>query len=356
MLANSAHKAGIEVYALDRFADADTQALCRKALKIPTRREGFDIPSLLRAIETLDPKRVLPILIGSGLDGNASVIETIGRKRPLMGNTARLFRLYKNPVRFFRLLNEGKIAYPEVSFTCPESPEGWLMKFGCSEGGKGVCLPGKTQQRGRKYFQRRIASPGYSALFLANGTDFSIIGFNQLEQISNTKRPFLFQGARNGAQMEQDQIRQITKSLTYLVQKTGFKGLGSLDFVLDEKGFPQTLEINPRPSATLGLFDASFKEGLVKAHIDACEGKSLPPSQELVEFKAFRVILATKELRISPAFEWPVWSTDQPIDGSVIQAGEPLCTIHADAKDGLTLENRLNQREAEIILRLGRQP
>jgi methenyltetrahydromethanopterin cyclohydrolase len=102
----------------------------------------------------------------------------------------------------------------------------------------------------------------------------------------------------------------------------------------------------------LALYDDTFEGGLLKAHLEACQGKRLPPSQELVEFKGFRVILAEKDFKIFPAFEWPAWSSDQPVNDEVILTGEPLCTIHASAKDGAALEKLLTQRASEITTRL----
>lgn len=352
MLAQSARRAGITVYALDRFADADTRALCERVFKVPSQKEGFDIPSLLTAIEVLDPDRKLPVLIGSGLDGCAPVIERIAGRRPLMGNGAKLFRLYKNPVRFFKILRQAHLAYPETSFIPPACPDEWLMKFGGSEGGKGVHLPGKSKESGRRYYQRRIASPGYSALFLANGACARIIGFNQLDPLSSAQRPFLFRGARNGILMNGDQRHQIASGLDYLVTKTGLKGLGSLDFVLDANARPLVLEINPRPSATLSLFDEVYDGGLVKAHLEACQGKSLPESQELVESRGFRVIIAEQDLTIPSGFNWPLWSTDHPHAGDTILRGQPLCTVHAGAADGEALEQLLCQRANQLSARL----
>jgi predicted ATP-grasp superfamily ATP-dependent carboligase len=106
----------------------------------------------------------------------------------------------------------------------------------------------------------------------------------------------------------------------------GLKGLNSADFILTEQGL-LLLEINPRLSATIDLYDIP---DLFERHVQACRGKltSLPVQEQ--QAKAHGILYASQRLNIPENFAWPVWAADIPHTGWV-QQHAPLCTVFGQA-------------------------
>jgi predicted ATP-grasp superfamily ATP-dependent carboligase len=199
------------------------------------------------------------------------------------------------------------------------------------------------------YFQRYIEGAALSALFLADGRTARVVGFNDMwsENLGGST-PFLFAGALNRTPLDDALRAEVRRWVDALSGALGLKGLNGLDFMFDGQRC-HVLEINPRPGATLALYDADYPRGLLAAHLDACAGKlpadDLPPSPP----RAWRVVYAQRDGEIPPELEWPVWSADRPQPGARFRAGEPLCSVIAE---GATREDAATLSEArrDVIL------
>ena len=349
MLAASAARAGIRVVALDQYADADTLALAEQALALPTSDGRFQPEPLLEAAARLAPTTRYPLVYGSGLDTRPELLGTLAAKRELIGNPPDQLARFREPRLFFQLLDHCSIAYPEIRFRRPETPENWLIKSGCSEGGKRVRFCAQDRPGVGEYYQRRISGPACSVLFLADGERVSILGFNTM-LTSSTPGCFLFEGAMNWAPLAPEQRQRLQGNIVRLVRATGLKGLNSLDFMVNAKGEPLTIEVNTRPSATMALYDEDYPEGLLAAHIRACRGLLAGPVRAGA-FRAFRVAYAAVTTRVEPGFAWPAWCSDRPVANSVIKVGSPLCTLRAEGGNPAEAMKKLAAR-ARFLRRL----
>ncbi|MGH8630643.1 MAG: ATP-grasp domain-containing protein, partial [Burkholderiales bacterium] len=110
----------------------------------------------------------------------------------------------------------------------------------------------------------------------------------------------------------------------------GLTGLNGIDFVLDGDT-PYVLEINPRPTATVDLYDADVHGGMFCAHLRACRGE-LPVVNTTAQSRAHAIVYARGTVRIPPSVDWPDWCTDLPQAGSTISAAAPVCSVHASAE------------------------
>ncbi len=88
------------------------------------------------------------------------------------------------------------------------------------------------------------------------------------------------------------------------------------------------LEVNPRPGATLDIFEPPM-ESLFALHMAACEGKLAPTPHYRDGAKAAAIVYAEQDIASVPVLDWPRWTADRPPAGSAIKAGEPLCTVYA---------------------------
>ena len=352
MLAQSAIKGGWQAHVADVYADQDTQALAHQFCKIKVSANGFDAASLLSAINQLTTNRpVSGVIYGSGLESQPQLLKQIARNHLIIGNSAQQVEQVNNPRLFFKQLRKLKIPFPEVSFQAPEDLAGWLRKPAFSEGGKGIQAAGnRPLSNNPHYFQKQLSGNSYSALFLADGQHVNIIGFNrQYTTTPSSATPFIFTGIINQPELALVHQQQITQAIQKLVKAIGLKGLNSLDFMINDNAC-QILEINPRPSASMALYDQDFTQGLLTEHINACQG-SLPQDYERNPphpVRAYHIIYATEAVSIPIEIQWPLWSTDQPSRGTHIAAGEPVCAINAEAATVEHVEKLIQIRAMEI--------
>lgn len=389
MLAQAAARAGLRTLTVDLFADEDTRAYAEQWRTIPASSEGFDEDALLSAADELaPPDGHTGLIYGGGIDTRPGLLERLMRGRILFGNPPETLRMVKTAMVFFSLLDKLGIPYPETRFSPPESYENWLIKSGCREGGKGVGFCAKNSPMDADaYFQRQIGGAALSALFLADRKSARIIGFNtQWTSSHDACHPFLFGGAINRAELSDNQRAQIRRHATELTRTAGLIGLNSLDFIPDE-GVCRVLEVNPRPSATMALYDADYPRGLLHEHMAACRGnleivwreKSSPndphPALSRRErvcpvtllsgqaasagemlpgpVRAFRIVYAPHRVAMTGSIAWPAWCSDRPSAGTVIPAGEPLCSVQAEGSDREEVEALLKVRATELCARLG---
>ncbi len=351
MLAQSAARAGIRVVTLDHYADADTRASAAVSETVPFQNGGFDPPPLVEAALRLAPGKDYPLVYGSGLDTQPDLLEAFAKSHEVIGNSPAIQRLFRSPPSFFGLLRHCGISYPEIRHERPARTENWLIKSGCSEGGKRVRFCAQDQAGPEDYYQKRLHGPALSALFLADGREAKVIGFNTLWTSASPTQPFLFAGAMNHAPLDARLRQQVKSHIITLVKASGIKGLNSLDFMIDSRDELQVLEVNARPSATMALYDQDAPEGLLAAHIRACRGE-LAFDAAASSSRAFRVIFAPKRVISMASSAWPAWCADLPVSGSPVVAGEPLCTVRAEGGNPIEaerlLEARLNQLSARL--------
>jgi predicted ATP-grasp superfamily ATP-dependent carboligase len=107
------------------------------------------------------------------------------------------------------------------------------------------------------------------------------------------------------------------------------------------------LEINPRPGATLDIFEPEGGS-LFALHVDACRGALAPGLERPTGAKASATVYAAQDVLV-PALHWPDWTADRPHAASRINAGEPLCTVYAAAKTS-EQARRLVARRGEMVL------
>jgi predicted ATP-grasp superfamily ATP-dependent carboligase len=103
-------------------------------------------------------------------------------------------------------------------------------------------------------------------------------------------------------------------------------GVNSVDFLVSDEAV-WLIEINPRPGATLDVFESN-EEPLFARHVAACDGCLLLSSSGL-EFKAAEIVYAPYNVVVPGGRSWPDWVVDRSPAGTSIAAGDPLCTILA---------------------------
>ena len=143
--------------------------------------------------------------------------------------------------------------------------------------------------------------------------------------------------------------KSILDGLTRLARLLELRGLSSADFIDDGRNL-WLLEINPRPGATLDVFDDAA-DPLMQRHFSA----SNAPQTRLRTSrgaKASAIVYAEEEIVI-PGLEWPSWIADRPPAGTVIPEGAPVCTVHAEGENVSRAKTLLFERVRTALEQTG---
>lgn len=342
-LAESARRAGIDCIAIDAFADADTRTAAAGCVPVAWNERG---PESLECVLP-NPTDVQGLVFGGGLEASPEWLDAWFLARKLIGNRPDSLRRVNNPRSFFTLLDELGVAHPEVCYSVPPQRQGWLIKRAARSGGGHVrSWTGIEDISSDDYFQRRLQGPVMSVLFLADGERAQVVGWNT--QWARGGGDYLWGGAMNHADLSPGQRSILLTYVESLVTRLRLRGLNSLDFML-EGGRPNVLELNPRPGATLELYDRDFNRGLLYWHVQACQGRLPQPADRYRQVKrACQVVYTRQQLAVPGRLKWAQWCHDLPTEGVTLQAGDPVCTVTASGDDPSTTLRCLKQRETRI--------
>ena len=332
-LAASARRAGLNALALDLFADEDTRALATRAVRLRCR-DGLaldpdDLFTQLRRHAGPDT----PLVLGTGFEDAPDLVARLAAGFRLAGSGAETIAALKEPFGFARRLAELGIPHPRL-FSGP-APRGVhaLEKRAGGAGGSHVRPAARARGAGW-YLQERVAGHSVSALFLGNGRAARLLAFSEQWCAPTDDAPFRYGGCAGPLRLEPDLVREIDAALSRLTAGFGLRGLASADLLVEGERW-RLVEVNPRPGATLDIFDAPPLPPLLRLHLAACAG-TLPDLPLLVpgtgvEARAAGLFYAPAAIEVRDAL--PFWAADRPARGTRIAAGEPVCTVQATGPD-----------------------
>ncbi|MGH6858955.1 MAG: ATP-grasp domain-containing protein [Phyllobacterium sp.] len=346
-LAAAARRAGFRPLVADLFNDADTLALADRAVKLPGSIEnGIDPEHIVDTLSELAGNDAPAAMVyGSGFERRPDLIEAISRRFTIAGNTAATVRLVKDPVRLSHLCSQLAIPHPDIRLDPPHQTRHWLIKLCGGAGGSHVKPADAGRSHVGRYFQRFIAGRNLSALFLADGKAAHLVGFSRQWPSPSRESPFRYGGAVRLRRYDRAKTAEIKSWLSALTLRTGLVGLCSADFIDGESGL-HLIEINPRPGATLDIFDCETTP-LLREHLRACSGSAI--SVPVYEGSAAAAIAYTPNaIAAFPGIDWPSMTADHQISGTALAAGDPVCTVFATASSAMAAERAVKSRIEEI--------
>ena len=355
-LAASAALGGLRSHVLDRFADQDTVATAVSSQAVSGNESGFHVGELLEKLSFFLGTPLSGVIYGGGLEQQYDVLEYLDRHWTLLGNEAAVVRTCKEPSLFFPLLTRLGIPYPDTRLTAPSQTGGnetWLMKQTGASGGGHIHRIGAGAMTGRRhYFQKKLSGRTLSVVFLADGSEATLVGTNELWTVAPEKSDFRYSGAVTVFKLPRSITVMLEDTVRLLVRELGLRGMCGLDVILDDAGQCQVLEINPRPTATFELHQT--QHSLCQAHAQACNGRlgSWSPAPELLQ--AHQVLYADRDFML-PEISWPNWTSDRPYPGRYIHVHDPICTVHVQAECMDDVRTQLQQRSATLMQLMGLQ-
>jgi predicted ATP-grasp superfamily ATP-dependent carboligase len=347
-LAASARRGGYVPLTVDFFADQDTVEVSAAQVRLSgSLAHGIDASELLAALETLAAAhQPLGVVCGTGFEDRADCLGRIAQRWRLFGNSGETVAKAKDPLALAELARDCGIPHPEISLAPPANVGGWLRKRWGGSGGTHVRSPRNGTIAANLYFQRRVDGSPVSALVLADGRRACLLGFSSQWSASLTEQPFRYGGAVRPASLSPAAAAGLAAAAVRLIEAIPLVGLNSVDFLVDGRDF-WFLEINPRPGATLDIFEPP-QGSLFALHMAACEGELPRTTPKLCDAAAAATVYAEHDMLSIPHLDWPDWTADRPHGGIAVRIGDPLCTVQAAATTGTEARRLVEERAAAI--------
>jgi uncharacterized protein len=331
------------VVAFDLFGDVDLRRSGARVVK----RGG--LAALVDAAMTEAPSSVV---YGASFENHPALVERLGERHALLGNTPATLRAVRDPRRLAAALRDAGLPAPRTFAAAPGERAGrWLRKPVRGGGGtrvrgwRGGALPAGT------YVQERIDGVACSAAAVGDGVDAVVLGVT--EQLvgqrafgvrghrwcGNLAPPRLPAGERHAL------LRQARAICSSLTRAFALRGLFGVDFIWDGER-TWTVEVNPRPTASLEAIRGIDAFG---AHVEACAGR-LPRVDAAHGGAAGKAVLfATDAVVVGDSERWLEQGVrDVPHPGERIAAGRPICTVVAHAATPEAALAQLEQQAARL--------
>src|SRR5215471_6853998 len=279
-IAESAARAGVDVIALDAFADRDQHSAVRALSVSRDFHLPFSATSVARAARTIDCDAVA---FTSPFENHVRAVEVLARGRRLWGNAPSTLRAVRDPVRLATALRRHGIAAPAVR-VAPAQRGQWLVKPFASGGGHRVrrWRGGARLPHGR-YLQQFVDGIPGSVVFVAArgravplGMSRQIVGDGRFgaagfRYCGSVLAPIGDPQFARGARM----LQGASAIAAFVAREFDLVGLNAIDFIARD-GVVHPIEVNPRWSASMELVERAFGVGTFAAHAQACVDGSLP--------------------------------------------------------------------------------
>ena len=332
-LAASARRAGYLPLVADAFGDSDTADVAAAAHCVTdAARIGIrakPVFSALADLEAAAPSPPIGLVLGSGFEDRPKLIAALSRRFRLIGNGAETVARAKNPAGFFALLDTLGIAHPATQLAPPSAMGGWLSKRVGGSGGTHVIGAAAAERSPRRYYQRRLDGVPHSVLAVAAKDAVHIVGISRQWTVGRGPRPFRYGGAVGPVQLPIAVDASMRGAAQAVCAALGLIGLVAFDFLV-VGDVPFLIEVNPRPGATLDVFDDA-SGALFRAHVDACGGK-VPRLPAQHGARAAAILYADSEPLTVDAVRWPEWTADRPPPGTRVPRYRPIATVFAAAE------------------------
>lgn len=345
-LASAARRVGEKVIVADLFADRDTAEMgpCVRVPGVPAG--GLDYDALLSAVEKFR-NQIGGIVYGSGFERDPSVLRRLAEIAPILGNPAEVVERIKDPFGFSATLARLGLPHPATTALAPRL-DGWLRKLAGGAGGGHILPTQHAAPSPRAYYQKKVGGRAVSALFVANGRAARVLGFSTQWCSPSPAAPYRYGGSAAPLPLPDTLAARLAAACNAIAAETRLVGLNSLDTLVSGLDFT-ILEVNPRPGATLDVFDGAGDASLWRIHHAALNGQLPPLLPAAMRPRAAMIVYAPSCVRVPTGVDWPAWTADRPPDGTVIGAEEPICTVLATANSVGAAIDCVRRRTRQIL-------
>ncbi len=347
-LAASAARKQHSVGVIDMFADTDVRrhsVFCERVP--PAAAGGFDAQRLRSAFARCAAAHdsLTGWIAGSGFEAAADLLREMASCLPLIGNDPRIFETCAQPGALKR--RAGRLG---ISCVPQDDDMPCLLKRPTAGGGWHIRLNADAMPSDVR--ETYLPGVALSHVFVAAEGRISSIGFGtQWHSRHDTERPFAYGGAINRCLLSADEQQKLIARSRCLSADLGLRGLNNIDYLWCA-GEVCFLELNPRPSASMAVYDPDYRDGLFAAHLNACRGRLLP-ANPVSRVRAHAVIHAQCDFVLPDNFAWREAACDRPRPRS-FGKGEPVCSLVVQCATVESTLSLLQQETRELIARFAR--
>lgn len=352
-LVENAVRSGHEVMSFDYYGDWDT---ARFAPNKSIRRDGDGVMSLDSLIALAEGTPNSGVVYGPGFENSVPSIIKLRGLGEVLGCSLDAVRKSRDPESLRRSAMSWNFLYPPIRMRRDEGLEEgqWLAKPLDGMGGEGI-TPAQESEGGRvkEYYQAMVKGLPSSAAVVSDGSEAVVLGI--MTQIVGDKS-FGASGFRYvgnvfphpfGEEAE-GQVLAIAEALTL---EFDLRGLWGFDFIYN--GDVVLIEVNPRPSAGLGLLHVATWNDFLGMGIDSVKGRRsnliVDPGPKGEYFGQARVF-ARDDMVFNGVEVWyERGARDIPRDGELVKAGEPILTVTASAASYAGVLEKL-KKEARLVM------
>jgi uncharacterized protein len=350
MLADLAMRDGHAVVACDLFGDLD---LRRSASRVVA------LPGLSALVDAAAEVTARGLVYGASFENHPALVARLAERHAILGNTAQTLRAVRDPQRLGAALRDAGLVYPRTFAAAPGDRSGcWLRKPLRGGGGTGVRAWRGGRLPAGVVVQERIEGVACSVAAVGDGVDAVVLGIT--EQLVG-QRAFGVRGHRWCGNVvpprlpagERDALLGQARAISScLAAGFALRGLFGVDLIWDgERAW--TIEVNPRPTASLEAIGDAYGIAVLDAHLRACAGELPQLEVERRGAAGKAVVFATEDVVIGDSERWLERGVrDVPHPGERIAAGHPVCTVVATAatpQDALAdLEEQAARLRAEL--------
>jgi uncharacterized protein len=323
---------------VDGYGDLDTIAAAGSHVCLPEFvTTGITAKPLMAALTRLSERsneRICGLVLGAGFEDHPKLMETLTGNFKLLGTPPAAVARVKNPAEVMFALAKLGIVSPKTQLTPPNDKDPWLVKKAGGSGGRHI-RDWKTGEKFAEadYFQKRVEGDSISVLGVVSATG-DAFAFSRQWTAPSPKSPYCFGGATGPLTLDEDLEARLIETSIAVAREFDLVGLVSFDFIVSATE-AYLIDINPRPGATLDIFDDGFGT-LFKAHIAACTGEN--PAEVLQNewdppaARSMAYLYANRGSLTLSNIEWPDWAFDRSPPGTKVMAHAAVATIVAEAR------------------------
>jgi len=358
-IADSARRAGYEIYAADYFGDVGLRRVCSKYESVTYQKPGkscgkfesrFEPRAFIQMTKLLLKKaQIDAALLSSGLDDHFDVLRELSDLVPILGNHPEAIQKVRDKSKFFGELKRLGIRHPETAFVreikeakMVAAEIGYPVVIKPSKGFGGANIrkarnPEELEQAFEHFFlgqdevliQKLIDGVYASASLIASEVAVRTLTINkQLIGLPYVfqREPFGYCGNVVPLRLTSAVFEECKRIAEKVALHFSLKGSNGVDLVVCEGKAPYVIEVNPRFQGTTECVEHVLGLNLVRTHVNACIHNSLPTIEKPSKC-CIRLILYAPARVIAPDLTSLVEARDVPLPGTVIEKGEPLCSI-----------------------------
>lgn len=374
-VAESAKKLGFIVYLVDYFSDSDVSAdkhffLQRNPLRPKLSAEYSTERLAESAIENLDGI-VDSLILTSGIGCNFNTVRKLEKHFKILGNGSKKIKNSKDWKNIKKILDRTGVSYPETIVAgSVKGIKGAANKLGYPVVAKSMtkdagilprlirnetemenfCMIIKSKFKDADILvQDFIDGIPISASVLSDGGNAISLSINR--QLIGVKefgvlRDFTYCGhiVPWGNGINKDVIGKFSEEI---ISGLKLQGSNGIDYVLSNTGEVFFMEVNPRFQDTICSVEKFCRINLVEKHLKAIDGILEHPEDCSRMYYGKGIVFADKRMIVSGLRRISNIS-NIPHDGTVIQGGDPICSIFAGGGSNADVMNKLSTQVKRI--------